>query len=91
MPVQSKPADNADNAGVAEISEAGDIAKYPFGDLLRRFVAHVSEVAGSPFVLTVTPSSAGLTHEEVSFLLSLEAQAVREKEHRQRMRQAEDR
>lgn len=68
--------------------EAGD---PPFRNLLKRYVAHVSEVTGSPFVIVVTPSSAGLTCEEVGFLLSLEAAAIREKEYRESLRQAEKR
>jgi hypothetical protein len=70
---------------------AFDAAGHSPDNLLRRFVAHVSEVSGSPFVLTVTPSSVGLTSEEVSFLLSLEAEAVRGKEYRERLRQSENR
>jgi hypothetical protein len=72
-------------------SGVGNVVGDPPDNLLRRFVAHVSEVSRSPFALTVTPSSVGLTSEEVSFLLSLEAEAVRGKEHRERLRRSENR
>jgi hypothetical protein len=90
MSVYYPPSRSFEPAKPAEITDLGDIAEHPFGDLLKRFVAHVSEVTGSPFVVVVTPSRAKLTQEEVSFLLSLEAQAIRDREYQERLRQAEE-